>query len=925
MMIAITVCVVLVAGLLGSISIIKSKEAIEKEAENNLINLVSSQAKDIELLIDHAEMLGENFVKIASDRIDVAKVANDQEAMDAYELEIAPSIESLVSISEHGTGWVVYNSDVIQGANTISYIRDNNGEMVREGEYDANTFDKEGNEWWYVSLEKGQLWTVPYIWKNPTTGTETKYISYGKRIEKDGKIIGVAGTDLKFNDFSEILSDIKIYKNGYMVLMNGNFDVLYHPKPEMENNNMETVGDGIMADAVSQIKNSSETTGIIHYKLDGDKKIGAFYKLSNGWIAMACPYVEEMFATQRSLSWILLVVTAGGILISIMIATILGRSISKPIVRFVKDVEVVATGDLSVDMKITSKDEVGLLQKSFISMIDSMKMQVQSAQKIAAGEKTIIDVRSEKDALALGLQGILENNEKLSVEIENLSKSAAAGDLSIRADENAFEGKWKDLVSGLNELVEKVALPLGDAGEYIKLMAEGEHYEAYDTSKYEGEFRVLMENILEVRASISTMVQATSDAAQEAVKGNLSYRADLTKLKGQYETVVKGMNDTLDAVIEPINEASAVLADMAEGKLDARVTGDYKGDHAQIKTGLNSMGENIQGYIGEISSTLESMSNKSLDVYIARDYVGDFAQLKDSINHIINQFNVILEEINEVAEQVEFGASQVAASSQTLAQGASEQASSLEEISASMTQVSEQTKGNAVNANKAYEFVQGGSDGAKEGNQRMNDMLEAMNDIKESSKNIGGVIKVIDDIAFQTNILALNAAVEAARAGEHGKGFAVVAEEVRNLAARSAEAAKETTALIDDSINKVDEGYQLANETAVTLKDIEQGSKGAVKINNEIANASQQQSNAIEEMMKGIEQISQVTQTNTATTEESASASEEMAGKAQTLKAMISEFSLKGNQSLETSDKEGDMSLGLLPQGSKDELTLVID
>ncbi len=786
MILAITLCVVLVSALLGSISILKSKEAIEKEAENNLINLVSSQAKEMEMSLALAK--------------------------------------------------------------------------------------------------------------------------------KDGKIIAGAGADLVLDEFSKLLSKIKIYDSGYMVLMAGNFDVLYHPNPEMNDINLGTFNDGMMADAVSQIENSIENTGIMHYQLNGEKKVGAFYKLSNGWIAMACPYVEEMFAAQRKLMWLLLAVTAGGIILSVIIAIILGKSISKPIVQFAKDVEVVATGDLSIDIEVTSKDEIGLLQKSLLSMVDSMKMQAQSAQKMAAGEQTFIDVRSEKDVLALGLQGILENNEKLSAEIENLSKSAAAGELNIRADEDAFEGRWKGLVCGLNDLVEKVAKPLSDAGQYIKKMAAGDDLEIYDTSTYEGEFKVLMENLLEVRVSLYAMLDATGETAREAVKGNLSFRADLSKLKGGYAEIVGGFNDTLDAVIEPINEASKVLSDMAEGKLGARVTGDYQGDYAQIKNALNSMGENIQDYIKEISGVLEAMANKNLNVSITRDYLGDFVQLKDSINHIVHQFNVILGDINSVAEQVESGASQVAASSQTLAQGASEQAGSLEQISASITEVAEQTKENAQHANKAYEFAQGGSDGAKEGNQRMAGMLTAMNDIKASSKNIGGVIKVIDDIAFQTNILALNAAVEAARAGEHGKGFAVVAEEVRNLAARSAEAAKETTDLIDDSIHKVDEGYQLANETAETLNEIAQGTMGTVKITNEIADASKQQSNAIEEINRGIEQISQVTQTNSATTEESASASEEMAGQAEILKTMINEFTLRNNLSLIASDKQENPSLKLLPQ-----------
>jgi methyl-accepting chemotaxis protein len=227
-----------------------------------------------------------------------------------------------------------------------------------------------------------------------------------------------------------------------------------------------------------------------------------------------------------------------------------------------------------------------------------------------------------------------------------------------------------------------------------------------------------------------------------------------------------------------------------------------------------------------------------------------------------------------------------------LSQGSTEQASSIEEITASMTQVSAQTKQNAANANQANQLALAAKENAVEGNGQMQGMVKAMAEINDSSSNISKIIKVIDEIAFQTNILALNAAVEAARAGQHGKGFAVVAEEVRNLAARSANAAKETTEMIENSIRKVEAGTEIANNTAVALNKIVDGVAKAAELVGDIASASNEQATGIAQINQAISQVAQVVQTNSATAEESAAASEELSSQAELLKNAVNRFRL---------------------------------
>jgi methyl-accepting chemotaxis protein len=439
---------------------------------------------------------------------------------------------------------------------------------------------------------------------------------------------------------------------------------------------------------------------------------------------------------------------------------------------------------------------------------------------------------------------------------------------------------------------------------------------------------VLVANIL--AGSIIKPIKRTAEFAVQLAKGETNAQI---QIKSHDE--VGQLADTLDNQVREafikINKAQAIavkqnqyqaqhaerlvinLDRLAKGELycDMEVeqgdqdTTDLYDLFNSFKESLYMTTSTIKGYIVEISNVLAKISDGDLTVGIKSQYKGDFVALKDSINGIVSSIGKTMSEIDSAAKQVSAGTVQVSSGSQTISQGATEQASSIEELSASITQIAAQTKQNAANASKANELALSAQTEAVSGNNHMSEMQDAMAKINESSENISKIIKVIDDIAFQTNILALNAAVEAARAGVHGKGFAVVAEEVRNLAARSANAAKETTELIEGSIKKVEAGTKIADQTAAALSSIVTGVEKAANLVGQIASASNEQATGISQVNRGIEQLSQVVQTNSATAEEAAAASEELSSQADLLKSMVAQFKLQDTQakSLDSSKK----------------------
>ncbi len=350
----------------------------------------------------------------------------------------------------------------------------------------------------------------------------------------------------------------------------------------------------------------------------------------------------------------------------------------------------------------------------------------------------------------------------------------------------------------------------------------------------------------------------------------------------------------------PISEIEKAAIEIAKGNLNAEVNYQSKDELGMLASNMRSLTDTLKTIISDEAYLLGAMADGNFNIRSRAEdkYIGDFHELLTSMRSINTNLSDTLSQINQSSDQVSSGSNQVSSGAQALAQGATEQASSVEELAATITELSSQIQDNAKNAELANEKAGRVGEEASVSNRRMQDMLAAMNEINESSSQIGKIIQTIEDIAFQTNILALNAAVEAARAGAAGQGFAVVADEVRNLASKSAEASKNTSLLIERSLQAVQNGTNIAGETAQSLNTVMEGIADASESISGIAVASTQQANAISQINVGVDQISNVVQTNSATAQESAAASEELSSQSQLLRSLVGKFQLKDSSSV---------------------------
>ena len=381
------------------------------------------------------------------------------------------------------------------------------------------------------------------------------------------------------------------------------------------------------------------------------------------------------------------------------------------------------------------------------------------------------------------------------------------------------------------------------------------------------------------------------------------------------------ISSVVKRVVNPIVETANVISEVAKGNYNIEINYHSNDEVGDMILAVKDMMDNTSSCVNDIARVMDSMSEGDFTVTTEANYIGVFSGIKEAAHKVLTNINMLLASVDSTSKNISNSSNKVAAGSHALSQGTTEQASALEQLAATLDDIAKTVRHTSDNSVEATKVVSEANEEVEISNQRMHELTAAMNNIEESSKNIGKIIKSIEDIAFQTNILALNAAVEAARAGAAGKGFAVVADEVRSLAAKSAEAAKNTNVLITESLKAVEAGTANTRLTADALESVADKMSKAAKIVSYIKDAAVAQSDSIDQITVGVDQISAVVQANASTADASADASSEMDEQGNVLAKIVSTFKIKDPAAYtkykDTMDTKVDMSVNIGGMGSK--------
>jgi len=772
---------------------------------------------------------------------------------------------------------------------------------------DFDTSDVEENGYFLLpQKQRAPVATDPYMWKYEWMADSVLEITLGVPVQAQGKVVGVLGVDVLASSLQGILAKVRPYGKGFGVLLSGEGMVAAHPDAAW----IGRAGDSLvgaqvgLAGELSQGRPlaftaySQEIGGMAYYRFMPVRVNG----IAQPWALGVVFPLDEVLAPLYQMRWLAVILLIASWVLGAVVIVFLARAIARPVLQCAEIADRIAQGDVSMEVVIQGGGETARLLTAQSGMVASLRA--------------------------------------LSEDLDHLSGSVRDGRLHVRVDSTRHRGSFAQIVRGMNATLDAVVEPLQVASDYMGRIAAGEIPERIQ-GVYRGDFDVIKSSVNTLVTTLQDLQSEMEGLTQAALAGNLGHRAHADRLVGDWNRLLTGVNNTVDALVGPLHLAAHSMTAIAQGELPKRIDTNYAGDFNRIKSSVNSMVDTLSGLdaeigvlvrgaqagdlssraradrfvgrwqeivmginatleavmapISEAAAVLELVANRDLSVRVHGEYRGDLARIKNSLNGALGNLDGMLARVAQSADQVAQTADSISDGSQSLANGSGEQARSVDSVTRSLGLMRDGLLHNAELASEATQLAEQATGHAQDGGMIVARMHEAIHQIKLSSDQSAKIVKTIDEIAVQTNLLALNAAVEAARAGAAGRGFAVVAEEVRNLAMRSAAAAKDTSEKIGDSVRQSAMGVQIAEEVASNFSRIEEGSQRVGQLIAAIAQATREHVKNVQVLDGSVAGMDKAVRSNLSSSEESASAAEEMASLSQSLKNMVGSFHLSTN------------------------------
>ena len=663
--------------VLGAIVFYSAKD-IKRDSEGIVIKLLEEEALKVENTLNEVKINVNNAENLILTTIDIDRIRESQEALDQYENEIKPIFNGIMLLTPDKNLWMIGNTNDTKNVMALS-VRVNNGQVVREEKYNVIGSDAEKDEWWQEPMKNGTNWSAPYQWD--PWGPGTILISYGKKVVKDGVTLGVIGSEFYFSNLRESLSKIRIFRSGYLVLMDNNLNFLYHPNESLTKplDISDTIGNLFTKELIEK----QEDKGIFRYKFEGSDKVLVYKRLSNGWILGASPPLEEMFATLNRLRNIVLFIMVFAILVGIAISLVVSRTISNPIVAMEKEFRSLAQGDLNVKLNVTTKDEIGSLSNNFNHFVEKISTTLQSIVKLT---KEVVEsnslVTQSMDNLIKGEEsdyynnlrdkldkGILQLNKSISNVLDNVRNQTASSEESLAALEeiSATSENINNSIAFTNKSFEKTLSIANSSASNIKQMGKSIQDISISTKATNEE----IEKLKTLSSDIGSILVAISSIAEQT---------NLLALNAAIEAARAGEAGRGFSVVADEIRKLAEQTNKETGKIDTL-----------IKT---------------IQSEVETVKNHSEDVNKKVQVGLDLSQVvQNNINDIIDNNNKNAEEIQEISNSV---TEQATASKEiTVAIGnIAENSGEIEQLSLSTTEIADEVKESIIKNQKRLDSLE---------------------------------------------------------------------------------------------------------------------------------------------------------------------------------------------------------------------------